>query len=252
MNIIKLYGGLGNQMFQYALGKTMESLGLSVAYEISFFNKPQDPPRPLRINKFRTSLKISPFLSQPTIHEKDYYNFDPALLTMKDFNFMGYWQHQGYIERVFPTLKQEFLLLQGVCTEEYFDYKEQIVCKESVAIHIRRGDYVRINGHVVEPMEYYEKALSKVQGNLFIFSDDLSWCRANFKNAIFVDLEDYLAFDLFRRCKYQIIANSTFSLWAALLGSAEVVINPSQWRESLEEQTKLMNGGLIKDNWIRI
>jgi len=252
MNVIKLYGGIGNQMFQYALGKTMETLGVSVAYEISFFNRPQDPPRPLRINKFRTSLRISPFLNQPVIHEHDFYNFDPTVFTARDTNFMGYWQHLKYIEQVLSILKAEYLLSPSVYTEEYIMYKEQVISQETVALHVRRGDYVRINGHVLEPMVYYVKALSKVEGKLFIFSDDLPWCREHFKDATFVDLDDYLAFDIFRLCKHKIIANSTFSLWAALLRDDGIVINPSQWRESLEEQTKLRGGGLIKDNWITI
>ena len=252
MNVIKLYGGLGNQMFQYALGKTMETFGIPVAYEISFFNRHQDPPRPLRINKFRTNLQISPFLQQTMIHETDYYNFDPFIFTMKNTNFFGYWQHLKYIEQVLPALKAEYRLLPGVHTDEYTNYKEQIISRESVALHVRRGDYVKINGHVVEPMEYYQKALLKVQGQLFVFSDDITWCRENFKDAIFVDIDDYLAFDLFRICKHKILANSTFSLWAAILKDDGIIINPSQWRENLEEQTKLRNSGLIKDTWLTI
>lgn len=253
MNVIKLYGGLGNQMFQYALGKTIEKIGQPVAYEISFFNRPQDPPRLLSLNKFKVNLKISSFLQQITVHEKDFYNFTPDVLMAKDVNLLGYWQHLKYIETVLPELKEEFRLLPDVYTEEYTLYKEMVIARETAALHVRRGDYVRINGHVLEPMDYYKKALKKVKGQLLIFSDDLPWCKENFKqDALFVDLPDYLCFDIFRRCSHKILANSTFSLWAALLNDIGSTIVPNQWRENLEEQTKLRNGGLLKTNWITI
>jgi hypothetical protein len=71
------------------------------------------------------------------------------------------------------------------------------------------------------------RALDMIDGELFIFSDDLKWCKEHFSGT-FVDLPDYLAFDLMRQFKYHIIANSTFSQWAAHLSPHldKVVIYP--------------------------
>jgi hypothetical protein len=76
------------------------------------------------------------------------------------------------------------------------------------------------------------------KGQVYVFSDDIPWCRANFpKNFIFVDIIDYLAFDLMRVCKHHIIANSTFSWWAAYLNDNpdKVVISPKKWRKDLND-----------------
>ena len=99
MNIIKLYGGLGNQMFQYAFGKAMEQFGTKVAYDLSWFNKPSlEVPRPYGLGWFRLELerndtKISPVVKET---EQDHYHFRPQYLKVDNSYFFGYWQHQNY------------------------------------------------------------------------------------------------------------------------------------------------------------
>lgn len=109
---------------------------------------------------------------------------------------------------------------------------------ESCAVHIRRGDYVNINGCI--DMTYYEEAMEvmreKKKGCTFVFfSDDIEWVKQHFsntENVIFfdekIDISDLEEFYIMSYCKNQIIANSSFSWWAAYLNAAEdkIVVAP--------------------------
>ena len=261
MNVIKLYGGLGNQFYQYAFGRTMEKLGKQVAFEVSFYQKQQNPPRPFGLNKFRIkSFETSSFIPNNTmIHEpqKLFYSGDKKFLELDNVNMFGYWQNNMYFETIFPELVEEFRLKKEYYTAPFLEVKEWIMASEdSISIHVRRGDYIAINGHHNLSIEYYHEALKRVpDGRFFIFSDDIPWCQQNFTgNVVFVDLNEYLSFELMRLCKHNIIANSTFSWWAATLNPNpnKIVVAPIKWRESEEEQTNLNNSKTVPDNWIRL
>ena len=124
-------------------------------------------------------------------------------------------------------------------------------------MHIRRTDYVTSNGyHPVQSLDYYQNAIDLIgdYDNLYIFSDDINWCKDNlkFKNMIFrygnSDIEDLF---LMSMCANNIIANSTFSWWAAWLNERpdKRVISPSKW---LGEQTNLNTNDIIPLDWIKI
>lgn len=266
MNVIKVYGGLGNQFFQYAFGKTLEAHGSKIGFDTLWFNKPQDPPRPYRLHKFATKVPfggVHP--DNKKVYEKTalYYGFDPSLLDMKDTTFQGYWQNIGYLKEVLPILQHDLRLRKEEYTQSYVDYREQIICSDSISLHVRRGDYVSINGHHLLPIEYYAEALVRIGDQIglniqiFVFSDDLPWCKEKMglnDHITYVDEEDYLAFDLMRLCKHNIIANSTFSWWAAFLNNNpdKIVVAPIKWRENEQEQKMLDAQGLVQPNWIRI
>ncbi|HOV15035.1 MAG TPA: alpha-1,2-fucosyltransferase, partial [Spirochaetota bacterium] len=141
----------------------------------------------------------------------------------------------------------------------------QIKNSNSVSIHVRRGDYVgnikTLNFHGVCEIDYYIDAINsikqKVQNPLFfIFSDDIEWCKNNIKdeNSIFIDFErdDYVDMYLMTVCKHNIIANSSFSYWAAYLNQNfdKIVIAPKKWFKD-DNQNKRTEG-LIPEKWIRI
>jgi len=256
MNIVRIYAGLGNQIFQYAFGRSMALNGIEVHYDLSWFKMPANPPRPFALNRFRTSIIAEDFRKQKTIHETDPmgYTFVPEYLTTENANFFGYWQHQKYVEKVLPILKQEFRLLPFLYGEKYLELKEKITLEESVGIHVRRGDYLT-KGHVLLPIEYYKEAIRKVNGKLFIFSDDIEWCKEQFPStSIFVREVDFLSFDLMRRCTHKIIANSTFSLWTAMLSDepGRVIIAPRRWRLRDDQEEKINEQKFIPEHWIRI
>ena len=124
-------------------------------------------------------------------------------------------------------------------------------------MHIRRTDYTTSNGyHPVQTVEYYKKALEIIgeYDKLFIFSDDIEWCRNNLKfdNMIFIegntDIEDLYLISL---CKHNIIANSSFSWWGAWLNKNpnKKVIAPSKW---FGDMANLNESDIVPEGWIRI
>jgi len=243
MNVIKLYGGLGNQMFQYAFGRTMEFNGIQVKYDLSWFydhsrqvhpKKWDKFPRPYRLDKFNTNVKEGSILNQNSIKER---RVDLNLLKIDGCTFQGYWSSFKYSEAILDVLRHDFTLKDTSYTEEFIRLKKIITSTNSVSLHVRRGDYIGRNGFQILPLKYYFEALLKVKGDLFIFSDDIPWCKQYFKEdyfsrkITFIDLEDYLSFELMKFCKHNIIANSTFSRWAAYLNNnpEKIVIAPSGW-----------------------
>lgn len=259
MNVIKIYGGLGNQMFQYGLGLAMEKVGTKVQYDTNWFKYPQIPPRPYGLDKYGLNLKIGSFLNLPIIHEN---GFMPDLLKKNNVNLFGYWQYLNYYETVWDQLRKTFQVSEQYYTEEYLKLKERIIKTNSLSVHVRRGDYVSIPGHIILPFCYYVESsrLIPEAEEIFVFSDDILWCKEKFKESYFgkpitfADVEEYLAMELMRLCKHNIIANSTFSWWAAMLSSniSQIVVAPKTWRVNLVEQAKMEDGSFIPTNWIRL
>ena len=133
-------------------------------------------------------------------------------------------------------------------------YKQLFSKMESCAVHIRRGDYVNINGCI--DMTYYKKALEMLREKkncIFVFfSDDIEWVKqyfSNVGNAIFFDektgISDLEEFFIMSYCKNQIIANSSFSWWAAYLNTAE---NKTVIAPEIEKRA----GDFYPENWIKL
>lgn len=259
MNVIKLCGGIGNQLFQYAFGRAQENNGIEVRYDARWFKRhAQDiPNRSYRLNKFQIDLKFS-FLGGGAIREN---GFDLDLLKKIDRNFAGYWQYYGYSEIILPVLRREFCIKKEFHTEEFLNLRERIVNGDSVSIHVRRGDYIGHRTFGALPFQYYINAISAsgVKGDLFIFSDDIPWCRKRFQQSYFsrkvtfIALEDYLDFELMKLCKHNIIANSSFSWWAAYLNDnpEKVVMAPIQTQWLKDSFTDVVEKRYPED-WIKI
>jgi hypothetical protein len=175
----------------------------------------------------------------PTIREQRV-GFDMTLLTRDHANFEGYWQYYPYIKPVLPLLRKEFVLQEKYYTTKFLSLQEVVSGCDSIAVHVRRGDYLTHKGVFRDlKFDYYMRALAEFKDGdtVFIFSDDLPWCRVKFKpdyskrKFVFVDLNEYLSFELMRLCNHHIIANSTFSYWAAILKDDpnQVVVCPSEW-----------------------
>ena len=93
----------------------------------------------------------------------------------------------------------------------------------------------------------------KKNTEVFVFSDDLDWCRNNFAECNFVELpEDYLEFELMRECKHFIIANSTFSWWAAYLSMNATVIAPKNWNKTRVNGAVIHEQRMLREDWMHI
>lgn len=253
MNVIKVMGGLGNQLFQYAFGKAMMLNGIDVAFDTSFYIHEMKWPRKLILDKFNLEFKESPFLKQSIIKDHKH-GFDINLLTYQNHNFDGYWQFKGYYENIINHLSKDFLLSDKFYTDRVKDLHTIIsFSNNSVALHVRRGDYL-VQTWGILPISYYFEAIQEMpqDANIFIFSDDIPWCKENLKQMYFKQklyfvegLEDYQDFELMRLCGHIIMANSTFSWWAAFLNENGKVIAPKQWLGG-----SITTKDIYQDHWI--
>jgi hypothetical protein len=178
--------------------------------------------------------------------EKDI-SYDVSLESIPDFvDLRGYFQTEKYFIESEEEIRKCLSFKESVKSkgESIIDIPEN-----SVSIHVRRGDYTQfLDHHPTQKMEYYINSMNDFVGiPKFIFSDDIEWCRNNFKstgddsNIFLVDCEDpFCSLYLMSKCKNHIIANSSFSWWGAWLsGSRGKVIAPSVWfGNSIKKETK--------------
>jgi len=127
---------------------------------------------------------------------------------------------------------------------------------ETCAIHVRRGDYLKLQHvHCVQDIEYFRQgmeAIGDVQ-KYVVFSDDIQWCKDNFKGDKFVFIEgekDYVDLFLMSMCNHQITSNSSFSWWAAWLNKNpnKKVVGPLRW---FNEQS-IASQDILPESWIKI
>lgn len=130
-------------------------------------------------------------------------------------------------------------------------FREDIRKDNRVSIHVRRTDYISNPVQYPLSMDYYEQAMKHFPGERFlVFSDDIAWCQSKFIGPQFdfsVGKDEIGDMNAMAGCKHNIIANSTFSTWAAMLNpnQEKIVIAPARW-ERTEWNPQL------PDNWIRI
>ena len=261
MNVVQLCGGLGNQLFQYAFGRVQKHNGIDVRYDDVWYET-YGRGRPYRLDKFNIDVKIDPFVNQRFIKENREHEFSPHLMKLDNYNFSGYWQYLGYYTGILDILRKELRVREEFYTEKYLKLHKQITEKPSVSIHVRRGDYIGLNKPLFQimPLTYYFKALEHLEGDLFIFSDDIPWCKENFKQAYFsrkvtfVGMIDYLDYELMKSCKHNIISGSSFSWWPAILNDTpgKKVVAPERWIVTVRDEENYNNKIHYLKEWIKI
>lgn len=288
MIIVRLMGGLGNQMFQYAVGrsltvkhKTNLKLDLSFLqnppknithrpYELNVFNIQSDIANKSEIDKFIPNNKILYNIKRITglkgVIKEPHLHFYEGLLSAPDNSYLiGYWQSEKYFKEVEDIIRKDFdikLKATGINQKMI----EKINNYNSVSIHVRRGDYIsnpKANKfHGTPPLEYYEKAIEKMDTHVdkphfFVFSDDPSWTKDHLQfeyPMTFIshnpDEKSYEDLRLMSLCKHNIIANSTFSWWGAWLNqnTEKMVIVPKKWFSDPSINTN----DIIPVSWIKI
>ena len=267
MIIVRLRGGLGNQLFQYASGKALAEhhrtellLDLYTytkhpyrKFELSKFNIDAREATRAEVHHFTGSNPVIRYLNKrenyfrcPDVFVQPHYHFyEDFFLLPPDIYLSGYWQSEKYFEAVSPLLKTQFIP-RSPLDDKNAGLQKKMRTENSVSVHVRRGDYAAAATYSsffgVLPASYYEKAIDRMRtevigANFYFFSDDPAWCRQTFSGlkAEFVDHnqgEDaYKDLLLMSSCRHHIIANSTFSWWGAWLNSDvnKKVIAPMQW-----------------------
>lgn len=266
--IIKISGGLGNQLFQYAYGRKLELIdNEKIIFDISSFDKDifnkKDISRPFLLNQFNLETKsefksIKRNIIQKTINKiKEFI----MLRLIKDYNF---YQNEKYFKEIKDQIIREIIPVNPLSTDIQNILNQIRLNDNSVSIHIRRGDYVNnINTNKVHglcPLDYYQEAIKYIKSKIhnpafFIFSDDIDWVKNNLiiEDARYVsnpNLKEYEEMILMSICKNNIIANSTFSWWSAYLNKNhdKIIIAPKQWTVN-----KTANDlGILPETWIQI
>lgn len=301
--IVKILGGLGNQMFQYAFGKALSlEKNIDVVFDLSYYTsylerkseRDTGYSRPFDLQHLNVNLKpeanISPYkkykrmclnylLSRASdsckeiIHKQfstsffsEYYfpnkaSYHPEVNQIslkKDVYFFGYWQSEKYFKKYRSEVLNDFQIIEPQSEINKVWNKKISECN-SVSLHIRRTDYIKIGWWL--GLDYYQKAIDYISRNVenpvfFIFSDDIEWVKENLKIPFEVHYMDhnspaeaYEDLRLMSQCKYNIIANSSFSWWGAWLNNNKnkIVLAPKIWIPCLplDEQPEIQADGWI-------
>lgn len=217
MVIVKIVGGLGNQLFQYAaarrlsiLHQTELKLDISAfehyawhAYSLRPFCIQEVFATPEEIQKVKgTSRKgisrivsslnqrYNPYFRSPVFEEADFGPFDPRISrTPRDIYLSGYWQSEKYFADIQDVIRREFAIRYEQ-DDQSQELAQMIANTQSVSLHVRRGNYVSISQinskHGTCSIEYYQECVKRIgqklnSPHLFVFSDDPSWVKANLR-----------------------------------------------------------------------
>ncbi len=282
MHIVKFQGGLGNQMFQYALYRKFQSMGYDTYADLYHYRQKKYETRPLQLSVFGIDLREADradviqlsgnedrwfdIVWLKHIGKKTYYrekdiSYKEEIWKMTNGYFHGFWQSEKYFYDIEDILRNEFVLSDTV-QFDLVNRQMQLKIKEdqkAVSVHIRRGDYLEnpmYGGICTE--EYYKKAIDYIKqrvenAKFYLFSNDMPYVQDRFRGEEFVYVETnsedkgYIDLYLMSLCKHHIIANSSFSWWGAWLNAAKskIVVAPSIWLTNAPARD------VVPDTWIR-
>lgn len=256
MIIIHVMGGLGNQLYQYALSEKLKTLGREVKLDLYAYKDAQGEDRewrPLELERLEgleyevctkeermlfldNSMKLKDRVRRKltgrkskVIDEKG--DYMPEIFEMDDVYLYGFWGSERYYGDITKLLQQKIQFPQSTNPANH-EAVVQMEHTNSVSVHVRRKDYLtvadgkRYMGICTE--EYYKGAFDYIRGRVedpvfYIFSDDAEYARAHFTqpNMRIVDWntgdDSLYDMELMCHCKHNICANSTFSIWGARL-----------------------------------
>ena len=266
MIVIRILGGLGNQLFQYAYAKSLAAKGYDVKIDIAAF-KNYTLHGGYHLDQFKIDVKTaSPAESW---FAKYFFNFpkkEKRLLFQESFlkpfrnkYIKGYFQTEKYFKNIEDEIRQDFT----------FKNEISLLCKHKmsevdrpIALHIRRGDFlINSANHNNLGLDYYEASLDRFDSNrnVIIFSDDSEWCKEQnlFEDDRFLVSEgndSYTDLCLMSLCTDFIIANSTFSWWGAWLSKSinKVVCSPDPKKWFGPNNAHLDTSDIIPKEWVII
>lgn len=281
MIIVKIMGGLGNQLFQYALVEKLKSQGKKVKVDLSYFEDiPEgDTARDSIYEKLHGQYEIASMEDISALHKNtiwhkvrrrilrstdEVYESEPSyksdIITRNSGYLVGYWQSEKY----FGDIREAILKSFDFAEAELVETKRN---EESVSVHIRGGDYLtkaaKSYGGICTK-EYYCKAIEyiaqKIQNpKFYIFTNDREYAKKIVDGVLestgesisyqFVEGNDeshaYLDLVLMSKCKHHILANSSFSWWGEYLSDQSgITIAPSKWTNDND------NKDIYRNNWV--
>ena len=294
--IVNLKGGLGNQMFQYALGYILsKNKNVPLYFDLRLMEEEKIKPSPRNVprdfdldvfgikkkivskkdliktiqfsNNYRLRKYISIFLDKLNLfifyEKKRVFNNRIFNNNFNNIYLDGLWQSEKY----FKDFRDDILSLYNFNKiknkEKNISFLKKIDFSKSICLNVRRTDFINNPEHNVVNINYYKNAVSNfinILGNnpeIYVFSDDLEWCKKNlkFNNINFVEHEyagykfyDYLY--LMSCFENFIIPNSSFGWWACWLSKYKdkIIMTPERWSGLIDES--LID--IVPPEWIRI
>lgn len=289
--VVRIEGGLGNQLFQYACGRSLaDRLGCRLALDLRGLDIQGDRPFQLDAYQIRADIADTDLLSSIPNGRPSRWNRTKSRLAQLAPNFYSFpvfWPRSFAFDQRFKQLTHPVYLVGYWQSEKYFDWNRATLLSDiqpvlplslntpflceiegctSVALHIRRGDYVSneqsAQFHGLCDISYYQAAVKNLKAHVpdiqvFVFSDDIEWA----KKHLILDVPIYFVeststdngrtdLELMRRCKHHIIANSSFSWWGAWLCThpEQQVRAPVRWFADSKTDTS----DVIPERWQKI
>lgn len=292
MVIVKIFGGLGNQLFQYAFGKAVEEkYGYQVKYDLSYYEDipKSDSVRKVFVSRYIPSHKLATReeISRITEHDKRVWKKVLKRLGFAEYRtkyerpgdgitsieqvkdntlLIGYWQSEEFFTNVCDKIREEFSFENEVQSPEMKALTEKIKSSDSVSIHVRGGDYLLSQNQAIFggicTSEYYEEAYAYMKkknpsSKFFLFTNDVEWTKKNIHlpygeitmvSKEYEATEDWMDLYLMSICKDNIIANSSYSWWAAWLNAHadKTVVCPYKWTNDNQ------HADILGKSWIKM
>ena len=271
---ILVSGGLGNQMFIYSFYYAIKGSGRKVELDVSLYNflKMHNGYELSRIfnvdmpynstNRFYYYL-LRFILKTGFLVKKDEFEFNKNIFESKYPFLWGYWQSDLYFQKYEDKIKNIFSFKN--IDDVNLKLSQEICRKNSVSLHIRRGDFMNYSIYQnVCTVEYYKNAIAEINKRIssphfYIFSNDLEWstCFAEELEINYTIVShnsgenSYLDMFLMSQCHHNIIANSSFSWWGAYLNNNpnKIVIAPKGWDNS---DSISYNNVRVPQTWLRL
>lgn len=286
--VIKLKGGMGNQMFQYAFGKALEESAeragnpIDLLFDTTAYTNPgkKDTLRPYLLPVLNTHARVAsdkialqtrnPYgiiskilrrVSAKLKPENSGY-FDPSLLQPPYKNYYeGYWQSEKYFLPIAERIRREFTLRHPLGRPAQVMYERIVSDPNAVSIFYRRADYVGHKMFDIGEQEYQQRAITRMHElipgcRFYVMSDDIEWVKENAElpaDSVFVSSKEIPPQEeqrLAAVCKHHIIPNSTFAWWGAWLDQSpdKIVIAPRDWVRGNSDEFR----DIIPEDWLRV
>ena len=257
IKIVVFNGGLGNQMFQYAF-----FLQLKKKHPLDIFlfdiEQSQECHNGFELDRIfhidtlkyaRNYRRIKRYCPQlldkfHTIKQEHSLEYNKEIIEANHLlsRYTGFWQSEKYFLPIEQDVRESFSFNIELLNDGTRTIAQEIEGKETVSVHIRRGDYLTLSDFGVCAIDYYNHAMSFMSERLnsptfVFFSDDMDWVKENIScsNAIYVSCnhgaDSWQDMYLMSQCKHNIIANSSFSWWGAWLNENpdKIIITPTRW-----------------------
>ena len=291
MVIIHVMGGLGNQLYQYAISEKLKSLGKEVKLDFYAYKYAQGDEkewRRLELDRLEgleyeectlkehimyrdSSMKTVDRIRRRLFGRRDRTvsengDYMPEIYQMDNVYLYGFWGCEKYYEDIIPLLQQKIRFPKSN-NPKNAQAAAAMGSEQSVSVHIRRQDYLTVadgrrymdictKKYYGAAMEYINKRVQKPV--YYIFSDDSEYAKRHFNedNMRVVDWntggDSMYDMELMSRCRHNICANSTFSIWGARLNKNPHKIMIRPLRHDNYEKTSVSETADYWKNWILI